>query len=833
MTGSACYNQVLPVMFLWGALASGWMRPPRFSPSTVSTAMASAGIVFRCWAALAMTLMLLSMPLASFASPAQGPAGRKPPVTPTVQSERKNAQPSPYEELQVRLQAQRQAIQSGDPATVETKSRAVVAFALQGMAQIRAMEAAWPQAVELYRQALALEDDAATRLELATACISAGTYDEGLVEIDRILATNPKNSEAWHVKARLLMAKEDYGGAVEAVTRSLELSRNANAQLLKAQALLDLKEKQKAEAVFQQMLRDYGNRAIWHFVFGGAYRDAKYPEDAIREFKKALELDPNLPHVHYFLCLSYLENNNMGPSPDSFKECEEEVRQFPSDFFGNYTLGGLESGAGQYEQSNQHLMVAAKADPNNPDPWLFLGLNAFKQRDNATAETYLRKAITLTGDDTSRNGYNIRRGYIALARILASQGKKDEAQPYFDKAKVLSEQALHLSAEAVQSEMAANQDSAPGVIPSKLAPKPQLPLAESTKVDFTADIGAVDLEHTRLTQAQLEEAEKRVKFLRAVLGNSYNDWGTSEAKRGQYGMALSHFQDAEKWDDSTPGLMRNIGLAALKLGDAKEAARAFQVAVDKDPEDESARAMLAISLYSSHQYSGAAKSFDEIGDAVYRDPRMAYAYAFSLARINDPQKTVEVLGRLTSQPLPKEMWMTSGDLYTQVDDYEDALRCFRKAIELDPNMERAHHFAGVALIRLGRPSEAIPELQAELKLSPDDPDTQYNLAYALLETSQKDQAMAILRSLTTAHPDHAQAQYQLGKADLDSGQYETAIVHLEAAARLDPDKDYIHYQLQAAYRKAGRTSDADKELQVYREIKTQKRDLGGPQPKQQ
>ena len=69
-------------------------------------------------------------------------------------------------------------------------------------------------------------------------------------------------------------------------------------------------------------------------------------------------------------------------------------------------------------------MIAAKADPNNPDPWLYLGLNASKQRDNATAETYLRKAITLTGDDTSRNGYNIRRGYIALARILASEGKK-------------------------------------------------------------------------------------------------------------------------------------------------------------------------------------------------------------------------------------------------------------------------------------------------------------------------------------------------------------------------------------------------------------------------
>ena len=85
-----------------------------------------------------------------------------------------------------------------------------------------------------------------------------------------------------------------------------------------------------------------------------------------------------------------------------------------------------------------------------------------------------------------------------------------------------------------------------------------------------------------------------------------------------------------------------------------------------------------------------------------------------------------------------------------------------------PTMDRAHHFAGVALVRLGRPSEAIPQFEAELKLSPDDPDTQYNLAYALLETSQKDQAMAILQKLIAAHPDHAQAQYELGKELLSS-----------------------------------------------------------------
>ena len=768
--------------------------------------------------------LLLFVPLTAIGASVQPQSPKKQPQSPSAQS-------SPYEELQRRLEAQQAAIQSGNTEAVQTASQALVAFALRGMAQIRSLEAAWLPAVELYRQSLALEDDPATRLELANACISVERYDDGLAEINKVLAADPKSAEAWHVKGKIQMAKEDYRGSVDSVTRSLELRRDVNGQLLLGLAYLNLKEQPKAEAVFQQMLRDYGDRAIWHFVFGGAYRETAYQAEAIEEFKKAIALDTTVPHVHYFLGLTLLERNNNGTSPEILHEYEEEVRQFPNDFFGNYSLGGLQSRDGYLEPSNQHLQAAAKADPNNPDPLLYLGLNAYKQKDNVAAEAYLRKSILLTGDDVSRNGYHIRRGYIALARILASEGKKDEAQVYFDKAKTLSDLALHSSSEAIAAD-ANSLDAGPGVISNKSIPKPQLPAAANDKVDFTADIGAAQMENTHLTPAQLEEAEKRVRALRGVLGTSYNDWGTSEAKRGQYGMALSHFHDAEKWDDSTPGLMRNIGLAALKLGNNEEAARAFQLAVDKDPKDLSARAMLAISLYSAHQYGEAAKAFDNVGEGVYRDPRMAYAWAFSLARINDPRRTIEVLNRLTAQPLPKEMWMASGDLYAQVDDQQDALRCFLKAIELDPTMERAHHFAGVALIRLARPSEAIPEFQAELKLTPDDPDTQYNLAYALLETSQKDQALALLRTLLAAHPDHAQAQYQLGKELLASGNVDEAVPHLEAAARLDPQDDYIHYQLQAAYRKAGRTAEADKELQVYREIKDQKRQQSVPQHNQ-
>jgi Flp pilus assembly protein TadD len=82
------------------------------------------------------------------------------------------------------------------------------------------------------------------------------------------------------------------------------------------------------------------------------------------------------------------------------------------------------------------------------------------------------------------------------------------------------------------------------------------------------------------------------------------------------------------------------------------------------------------------------------------------------------------------------------------------------------------------------------------------------------------------------HPDHAKSQYELGKILLDRGQLKEAIDHLEAAARLSPQTDYVHYQLQAAYRKESRIADADRELELYKELKAKSRERTVPQPVQ-
>jgi Flp pilus assembly protein TadD len=125
---------------------------------------------------------------------------------------------------------------------------------------------------------------------------------------------------------------------------------------------------------------------------------------------------------------------------------------------------------------------------------------------------------------------------------------------------------------------------------------------------------------------------------------------------------------------------------------------------------------------------------------------------------------------------------------------------------------------------MSKPDAAIPELKAELQISPGNAEVAYNLAYALLEASQKDEGLALLRQVVAANQDYPEAQYLLGKTLVTEQKFEEAVPHLEAAVRLTPTSAFAHYQLQAAYRRVGRTADADREAAIYRDLKSRKRE---------
>jgi tetratricopeptide (TPR) repeat protein len=327
-----------------------------------------------------------------------------------------------------------------------------------------------------------------------------------------------------------------------------------------------------------------------------------------------------------------------------------------------------------------------------------------------------------------------------------------------------------------------------------------------------------------VSPAEKQRLRVRERQLRQILGSSFNDWGTGEAREQQYTEALKHFHEAEKWDASTPGLMRNLGTAAFQKEEYDESARTLASVVSTSPEDQHSRLMLAMSLFSLERFSDAAKNFTVISGLTMQDTRTAYAWAYSLVRTNQPQQANAIADILAARDLSPDVHLLVCKLYTASENYEHAIPCFRTIAIGNPEMPGVHYELGATLIHLGRPVDAIPELREELKINPRDIDAQYDLAYALLETSHKEEALSLLHSVLELNSNYPEAHYQLGKVLLEEGKTEEAIAHLEVAAKLNPDDSLVHYQLQVAYRRVGRMEEANKELQRYKDIKASKRE---------
>jgi tetratricopeptide (TPR) repeat protein len=750
------------------------------------------------------------------------------PGTQSAKAAPNEAPASPAEiELVKRIEAARTARNSGDPAAVALANHRLIAFALREMGQLRLLEAAYPQAMELYRRSLDFEELPDTRVDLAIAELQAGRLDDAIADTEKALATS-SDVRAYVVNGRAWSRKREYGKAADALSHAVQIKPDIETLYALGICLLDSKDeasKQRAADVFEQMIQLAGDSGSLHVLFGRAYRDAEYMPDSIRELKRAVELDPRTQHAHYFLGLAILSANEWKPLPEATAEFRQELEYYPRDFLANYMLGFTDSIEREYDESNKYLNIAASVNPTWPEPFLYLGLNAFAQGDMKSAEEAFRKTIELTGKDESRSSYQIRRAYVDLARILEKSGRTDEADAFVAKAHDLQKKVMEQTQQSVASmALAGGAGSAAALVPINTQQEEEAAPILDANVDPFGHVDASTLAHANLNEKQRASADSQETRLRTILGVSFNDLATSEAVSGAYRAALGHYQEAEHWNPTIAGLQKNLGLCAYRANNYPEAIRGLSRALVDNSSDAPVRAMLGMAYFGTGAFADAVKTFEPLGARGMQDSLVGYAWAASLTRVGDLKKATEVLSQYEKGRLSNDALIVVGQLWTEIGNYARAVNSFHQALETDPSLPKAHLYAGEAAVRWEHWPEAAEEFKAELALAPGDADAKYNLGFVYAQQSKTDEAMELFQQVIAANPDYANAQYQVGKILLDRGKLDDAIAHLEAAARLSPNIDYMHYQLQAAYRKDARIADADRELAIYKDLKAKSRD---------
>lgn len=97
-------------------------------------------------------------------------------------------------------------------------------------------------------------------------------------------------------------------------------------------------------------------------------------------------------------------------------------------------------------------------------------------------------------------------------------------------------------------------------------------------------------------------------------------------------------------------------------------------------------------------------------------------------------------------------WFNLAFLYEEASRFADAEPAFRRAVALDPGLDRAWYGLALTLIRMQRFDEAVVALKRNTELQPMSPYGWYQLARVHIDRQQPDEARKIIRHLKGFEP---------------------------------------------------------------------------------
>ena len=127
---------------------------------------------------------------------------------------------------------------------------------------------------------------------------------------------------------------------------------------------------------------------------------------------------------------------------------------------------------------------------------------------------------------------------------------------------------------------------------------------------------------------------------------------------------------------------------------------------------------------------------------------------------------------------------------------DEAIKEFKKAIELDPHSAHAHDNLATVYSEKKLYREALQEYLTALALEPDSATAHYNLA-CFLATHGQEMAVAEYKDAIQLDPDYPDAHLNLGLTFADQGKTSEALKELEAAIALDPKDPFPRHEVAA------------------------------------
>lgn len=550
-----------------------------------------------------------------------------------------------------------------------------------------------------------------------------------------------------------------------------------------------------------------------------------YSEDAVRSYRRALEINPDSAKANLGLAIA---QRTAGSREDAAATFEKGIRQFPAHgaHYQEYGLMLLKTGEtgddGALKRAVALLRKAVELDASLPVAHYQLGRLALERDRAAEALPHLETAARLNPDQS--------RVHYLLARAYRRLGRGEEARSHLKTFRRMKE------AEESRQE--------PGAVPELPRSSKELPLQDPQALAavLSHNYKQGNRNKARRILAEISEetsVDPQTRLLYGRIAGDAGDYETAEKLFASivsshpqpvtvgYHLGLVQFRTG-RFADCRQTLIESLSggqgngkiqnlLGHCYQGEERvgEAVTAFQRAISRNPTEESNYLDLVRLL--------ADESLSEYWLDASRGPRLRWHLALQAL-----DRGVEKL------PASARLLETRGFVQAKLDYTREAIQSYARAMELDPGSAQAHLGLGVSQRLAGNTREAGDTFERGIRQFP--LNASFYQEYGLLlakagdsgDEAARTRSAALLRKALDLDASLVEPRYQLGQMALAQGKAEEAAEHFESAVQLAPRESKLRYGLVRAYRRLGRRQQAREQAGKYRQLKAAEEAEGTP-----
>jgi len=161
-----------------------------------------------------------------------------------------------------------------------------------------------------------------------------------------------------------------------------------------------------------------------------------------------------------------------------------------------------------------------------------------------------------------------------------------------------------------------------------------------------------------------------------------------------------------------------------------------------------------------------------------------------------------------------------GNAFKDQGDLDQAIRCYHKAIELNPDLAEACNNLGNAYKLKAQLNNAFIYYQKACRLNPRYAQAYYNLGILYQETGRFKEALASYHNAVSLSPQFVEAHFNLGNTFRELGKLDDAIRCYYRALEVNPDYAEAYNGLGTVYQEQGKLDEAYSCYQKHMHIKT-------------